>query len=142
LNCLEHAAGDSRQCIEAIVRSLNTRIEINPHGASFIYAHIIRSGASSAEPILEINRKYKQVIEYLVGPLIISGQVRSLPTDYWSSLIVAPVHNQARRWLCSQVQHSPAAHCQVLLMLLGALFSRTDLILTLHKLRIQTLLED
>lgn len=110
---LEQAEGHPRACIEAVVDSLIQWVETNPRWAQFIYTHLNRSGASSAEPILEINRRYKQIIEQHFKPLIESGQLRELPADCWSSLIVAPTHDYARRWLRQQVQHSPSSHRQV-----------------------------
>ena len=110
---LEHAGGDPRQCVEAVVGSLIDWVEANPRWAMFIYANLNSSGASSAEPIIEINRRYGQLVEHHFDPLIESGQIRRLPRECWPSLILAPAHDYARRWLRDQVERSPSRHRRV-----------------------------
>jgi len=110
---LAHAGGDPFQCVEAVVGSLIDWVESNPRWAMFIYANLNSSGASSSEPILEINRRYGKLVERYFGPLIESGRIRRLPRECWSSLIVAPAHDYARRWLRDQVGNSPSSQRQV-----------------------------
>ncbi|HMB38943.1 MAG TPA: TetR/AcrR family transcriptional regulator [Wenzhouxiangellaceae bacterium] len=110
---LEHAGGDPFQCVEAVVGSLIDWVELNPRWAMFIYANLNSSGASSAEPIIEINRRYGKLVERYFDPLIESGQIRRLPRECWPSLIVAPAHDYARRWLRDQVRNSPSRQRQV-----------------------------
>jgi len=110
---LTRAGSDPRQSIEAVVGSLIDWVEANPRWAMFIYANLNSGGASSAEPIIEINRRYGQLIAGHFDPLIESGQIRRLPEECWPSLIVAPLHDYARRWLRDQVGHSPSRQRQV-----------------------------
>lgn len=117
LEALEHAlgqaGGDPRQSVEAVVGSLIDWVEANPRWAMFIYANLNSGGAASAEPIIEINRRYGQIVERYFDPLIESGQIRRLPRECWPSLIVAPAHDYARRWLRDQVGNSPSSQRQV-----------------------------
>ncbi len=110
---LKRAGGDPRQSIEAVVGSLIDWVEANPSWAMFIYANLNSGGASSAEPIIEINRRYGRLIARYFDPLIEAGQIRRLPEECWPSLIVAPAHDYARRWLRDQVGHSPSTQRQV-----------------------------
>ena len=110
---LEQADGDPRGGIEAVVSTLVEWIEANPGWAMFIYANLNHRVASSAEPIERVNRDYAQVADAFFGPLIDAGKIRALPRECWPSLIAAPVHDYARRWLRGQVSASPSARRQV-----------------------------
>lgn len=110
---LDCTRGDPRGGIEAVIGSLIDWIEANPGWAMFIYANLSNSGAASAEPIRNVNRQYGQLIDGFFGPLIEAGRVRRVPRDCWSSLIVAPVHDYARRWLRGQVSNRPSIERQV-----------------------------
>lgn len=110
---LKQAEGDPQHGIAAVVSSLIGWIEEHPGWAMFIYANLNSSGASAAAPIRSITRRYAEIIDGFFGPLIASGQMRDLPRECWSSLIAAPVHDYARRWLRGQVRPSPSAQRQV-----------------------------
>jgi len=110
---LERAQGDPRLGIEAVVATLIDWIEANPGWAMFIYANLHHSGASSAERIRDVNRRYGQVVTGFFEPLMEAGRLRFLPQECWSSLIAAPVHDYARRWLRGQVRKPPSARRQV-----------------------------
>lgn len=110
---LELARGDPRRGIEAVVGSLIEWIEANPGWAMFIYANLNNSSASTAEPIRNVNQCYGKIVDGFFGPLIAAGRIRPLPRECWSSLIAAPIHDYARRWLRGQVQRSPSARRQV-----------------------------
>jgi AcrR family transcriptional regulator len=110
---LEQTGGDPQQGIAAVVSSLIEWIEDHPGWAMFIYANLNSSGASAAEPIRNINRRYAEIIDGFFGPLIDTGQMRDLPRECWSSLIAAPVHDYARRWLRGQIRPSPSAQRRV-----------------------------
>jgi len=107
---LDRAGGDPRLGIEAVVGSLIEWIESNPGWAMFIYANLNHSGAARAAPIREVNRRYGRVVEGFFGPLIEAGRIRPLPRECWSSLIAAPIHDYARRWLRGQVETPPSGH--------------------------------
>jgi len=110
---LEQTGDDPQQGIAAVVSSLIEWIERHPGWAMFIYANLNNSGTSAAAPIRNINRRYAEIIDGFFGPLIDTGQMRDLPRECWSSLIAAPVHDYARRWLRGQVRPSPSAQRQV-----------------------------
>lgn len=110
---LELTRGDARAGIEAVVGSLIEWIEANPGWAMFIYANLNNSVASSAEPIRKVNRLYGQIVDGFFSPLIDTGAIRSIPRECWSSLIAAPIHDYARRWLRGQVRQSPSTQRQV-----------------------------
>ena len=105
---LEKVQGDAQRGIEAVVVTLIDWIEANPGWAMFIYANLSRSGASSAESIRVVNRRYGQTINDFFTPLIDNGQMRTLPRECWSSLVAAPIHDYARRWIRDQVNKSPS----------------------------------
>ena len=96
-----------------MVGSLIEWIEANPGWAMFIYANLNNRGASFAEPMVSVNRHYGQIVNGFFGPLIDAGRIRPLPRECWSSLIAAPIHDYARRWLRGQVRRSPSAQQQV-----------------------------
>ena len=107
---LDRAGGDPHRGIEAVVASLIDWIESNPGWAMFIYANLNNSGAAAAEPIRAVTRRYGETVDGYFGPLMETGRIRSLPRECWSSLIAAPVHDYARRWLRGQVNTSPSGH--------------------------------
>lgn len=107
---LDTARGDARGSIEAQVCGLIAWIEAHPGWAAFIYANLNNSHVSSAEPIRRVNQRYADLVEEYFGALIGAGKIRALPRDCWSSLIAAPIHDYARRWLRGQVERPPSAH--------------------------------
>lgn len=110
---LDEARDDARKSIAAVVVSLIHWIEANPGWAMFIYANLHSSGAASAEPIRNVNRRYGKLIAGHFSPLIEAGKMRDIPRECWSSLIAAPIHDYARRWLRGQVKTSPSARQKV-----------------------------
>jgi hypothetical protein len=44
-----------------------------------------------------------------------AGRIRTLPRECWSSLIAAPIHDYARRWLRDQVRTPPSGHRETFL---------------------------
>lgn len=109
-SALARADGDPRAGVEGVVGSLIDWIESNPGWAMFIYANLNSSGAAAAQAIGETNRRYGRVVEAFFGPLIEAGRIRNLPRECWSSLIAAPIHDYARRWLRGQVTTPPSGH--------------------------------
>jgi len=121
---LQRVDGDPRRGIEAVVATLIDWIEANPEWAMFIYANLNRSGASSAEAIVSINRRYGQVVHGFFQPLIEAGRIRDLPRECWSSLVAAPIHDYARRWLRGQVRSSPSSQRNVFVDAAWQMFRR------------------
>lgn len=105
---LADAGGQPKDCVDAVIGSLIAWVEANPRWASFIYANLNRQGAASASAVLDVNRRYKQSVASSFGPLIEAGQVRALPDECWSSLVLAPVHDYVRRWLRDEVRKPPS----------------------------------
>jgi AcrR family transcriptional regulator len=108
-DALGRAENQPRQGVDAVVGSLIDWIEAHPGWATFIYSNLHRSGASSAEPVQVVNRRYNEVVDGFFAPLIEAGRIRALPPECWPSLIAAPIHDYARRWLRGQVSPSPSS---------------------------------
>ena len=112
-DALAQAGDDPRRGIEAIVGSLIGWVESNPGWAMFIYANLNHSGASSTNAVARVNQRYAQTIKGYFEPLIEARRLRAVPMECWPSLMTAPVHDYARRWLRGQVEHAPSMHRQV-----------------------------
>jgi len=123
---LDEAGGDPRRGVEAVVGSLIDWIESNPGWAMFIYANLNKSTTASAAPIREVNRRYGQIVEGFFLPLIEAGRIRPLPRECWSSLVAAPIHDYARRWLRGQVKIPPHGHRDIFLNAVWAILKNDD----------------
>ncbi|MGD9584413.1 MAG: TetR/AcrR family transcriptional regulator [Lysobacterales bacterium] len=97
------AAGDARECVHVVVRSLIEWVAENPEWARFIYANLGQSNRSAEAEVKAVSTQYAGLIAAVFDPHIQAGALRQLPQACWASLVLGPSHDYARRWLNGQM---------------------------------------
>lgn len=108
---LETVTG-AEQGIRAIVESLVQWIAAHRDWARFIYVASL-GWCADDDTTAAVNARYAAVIGTYFKPYLEAAELRELPRECWSSLVVGPVHDYARRWLSGQVPVDITHHADV-----------------------------
>jgi len=94
------AADTAETGIRAVVGAHVRWIADNPDWAGFLYQYrgTIPEGAASTE-LERVNKAFSRTLMGFFGPLIERGEIRRLPRECYSVIVLGPVQEFARRWL-------------------------------------------
>lgn len=98
----------ARTGILAIVRYHLGWVQDNPAWAQLLVQMRHEPSVVAQEPAIEeLNRKFLVAVEAWFKPHIEKGRLRALPTELYSSLIMGPCREYARRWIAGQFKAAP-----------------------------------
>ena len=90
----------AEQGVKSIVSTFINWIADNPEWARFVfYSRSQVAQIDKDEAVKQGNREHWSMLKEWFSPLVQSGSVKQLPPECYSSIIVGPAQDYARRWL-------------------------------------------
>ena len=89
--------GGAEAGIRTVVESLVDWIEAHADWARFIYT--VSDARAQTPELLKVNAEYGALIDAYFGPLIRAQELRHMPRDMITAVVVGPVHHLAKKIL-------------------------------------------
>lgn len=107
-------AEDAESGIRTIVSTFVHWIAENPDWARFVFYARSQVAVLADDPVLQNeNRHFWEALQRWFRRHVEGGNIRQLPKDCYSSLIIGPAQDYARRWLSGRASTSLVEHVDI-----------------------------